>query len=361
MAATRHESEPELTTLKNGGRPENAIQSAQYPVEGLNHPAIGALANLFLALFIVVIGSSLGTFLGRELGRQGCFGAFNPAPQTEPDPAQIGPAEIGKLLAGTVGGLLVFPAQALLVYCLIRRPLTGCPARRLTAGKLAFPWVWVIGLGAIATTQALWFFLGMILSRWFGQEPSGHPLNRMLVHGGAVGLFLVALQGCLAAPVLEEVLCRGYLQSLLGRLGFAGSASVGGAVTVVLLGLGIQTDILRGTYGYFNAMLLALFLLLPWLALWLYSLRITKNQRPSTAQEMWPMGQNDALAAILAQAQIFCALHSTAWPAPIALLPLALGLGLIRAQGATLLVCVGVHASFNALSLVMALASLWAG
>ncbi len=302
--------------------PENGPNPTGDPLD--SHAAVPALANLFLALFIWVAGTGLSGFLAQTLAEKGWF---------TPDGA-------GKIQALSAASLLVFPAQLLVLVWMLRHPQTACPPA-VFGGMRPKGWlVLLAGGGAILASHGLWFGLGFVFTCFFGQNPESHPLNQLLSQGGKTGLILVALQGCMVAPVLEEILCRGYLQSLLGRLGFRTTVGIGMLVALMLLGFGLSPEKFQGAFGKFNGFLIGLLLIIPWLVL-------------SWAGHSLGEGRL-AWAAVVAQAQIFSGLHASSWPAPVALLPLAIGLGWVRAQGQNLALCVLVHSAFNLVSLILA-------
>ena len=58
---------------------------------------------------------------------------------------------------------------------------------------------------------------------------------------------------------------------------------------------------------------------------------------------------------------IFAGLHFQQWPAPIALFPLSLMLGYVYQRTGSLFASMAMHATFNGVSMVIALLALWSG
>ena len=304
------------------------------------HPGISALANLFLVLFLWVAGSGLAVFLGQELAAKGYFSGPNPGTSTNDGPLSVQGKKVSKLLATGAATLLVFPAQLLLLVALMRHPATGCPNHPFQPERSAPLGVLGIGLAAVGASHVAWMGLGFCLNRVFLQEPEIHPLSTLLQNGGRWGMVLVALQGCLVAPVMEEALCRGYLMTLLATMQAGIRSLVGVVVSLLLLGFALDLGKFQGLYGWFNGGLLAGLLVLPVVTVWLAPVPDQNNRA------VW--------CGIIAQAQIFSCLHASTWPAPVALMSLAFGLGWMRASGQPLVACVVVHALFNLVSLLMA-------
>lgn len=306
------------------------------------HPVIPALANLFLVLFLWVAGSGLAVFLGQQLVSKGYFSFSGPVSVAEHDPLGSGVEgkKISRLLATGAATLLVFPAQVLLLMAMMRHPATGCPNHPFQEGRSP-PWaVLGIGLAALVASHLAWIGLGFCLNLFSLDGPRAHPLSTLLSHGGQWGLVLVALQGCLVAPVMEEILCRGYLMTLLATLRAGTRSLVGVVVSLFLLGFALDLFKFQGLYGWFSGGLLVGMVVLPVVAVWLTPIH-DPNRRA-----VW--------CGIVAQAQIFACLHASAWPAPAALMALAFGLGWMRASGQSLVACMGIHALFNLVSLLMA-------
>ena len=304
------------------------------------HPAIPALANLFLVLFLWVAGTALAVFLGQELLKKGYFSTFQPDSLTPEDPTGTQAKKVSRMIAIGTANILVFPAQVLLLMAMMRHPATGCPSGTCPGGRPSTRAIFWVGLLSVIGSHVLWMLLGIGLNRFFSQGPEAHPLSFLLVRGGRWGLALVALQGCLIAPVLEEVLCRGYLMALLSSCRPKTNGLVGMVVSLVLVGFAMDSAQFQGNLGWFNGALLAALLVLP-----VFFLRMVRFQDPDRLG-LW--------SGIVAQAQIFACLHASSWPAPVALMPLALGLGWIRASGQSLSVCVVVHSLFNLVSLLLA-------
>lgn len=117
----------------------------------------------------------------------------------------------------SVGAIAATPAAIAVLWIAIRK------AGRGFTEYLALNWPRpseiMIGLGVMVVIVFLKGLLTYLVIG--GQEPS---TNAYFVGGGAGGLLLTLVAGCIAAPVLEELVVRGFMfrgwsQTLLGPIG----------------------------------------------------------------------------------------------------------------------------------------------
>jgi membrane protease YdiL (CAAX protease family) len=192
-----------------------------------------------------------------------------------------------------------------------------------------------------------WLFLTPLcyLIFWGIQQPfledaigplSPHLLQYLFEHGPTLWEWIVlVLVTVVAAPVVEEILIRGILQPLMVKQPLLADATV---ITGLLVAIGI--GLYRGYYNV-NALLPILFLigagggylLFEWLMQpWL--------PRPGAAR------------AIFAASLVFATMHYDAWPSPIPLFFLALGLGFVSYRTQSLWGAILMHSLFNLVNFV---------
>lgn len=168
-----------------------------------------------------------------------------------------------------------------------------------------------------------------------------HPLTQM---GGrdALDRFLFALQACVAAPVIEEVMFRGLLLSWTtgGRERHACRLPQPPVAPPVVrpwlvMGFGILFAATSGKTGpVVFAGLLAAGLGVVWVT-------VRRGKRH--------------VRGIYATAAFFALIHASVWPSPIPLFVLGLGLGWLAARTRGVLAPILVHGLFNAVSAVFVL------
>jgi membrane protease YdiL (CAAX protease family) len=205
----------------------------------------------------------------------------------------------------------------------IRRPgLAGSVALAVIAWAVLLLVVLGVHFGVILAFDAL------------GWPIEEHPLTQLTAERPRLDQILFALQACVAAPLLEEVLFRGVLLPwLLGRayrpwpvLGVAvllGAALAGGNDFGVLL---------RGPTLFAAALVGG----------WAVLAAVLPRKRRT-----W--------GAIYASAALFAVVHSGVWPSPIPLFVLGLGLGWLAVRTRGVLVPTIVHGLFNAVSVLLVL------
>jgi membrane protease YdiL (CAAX protease family) len=190
----------------------------------------------------------------------------------------------------------------------------------------------------------------------------------------------VAFQVCLAVPLIEEILFRGLLQtwlrqaSLLGHLAVVLATSIRAAygvayydstagVDVIDAGPGVFAVLLTGGYLYSLYRLKRIFdLSKDEIRAWkpipfdlspeddffetLADVRRQDEQRQQAWREM--MSQ----LSVYGSTMLFAILHVDAWPAPIALFVMGLGLGALARRTQSLIGPIVFHAAFNLVAFI---------
>jgi membrane protease YdiL (CAAX protease family) len=180
----------------------------------------------------------------------------------------------------------------------------------------------------------------------YGKE--GHLLEG-LVQGQPllVDWILLFFSATIAAPILEELLFRGVLQPWLATRRHGGDMAMAAAFITALLMRGDkmvaalyhndQAKLLPGLEpALFVLATVPLYLLAPWL--------------------FRPIIRNaDTVRAIFGTALFFAMWHSSAWPSPIPLFFLALGLGWLVYRTQSLVPSMVLHGLFNSVACVVLL------
>jgi membrane protease YdiL (CAAX protease family) len=191
---------------------------------------------------------------------------------------------------------------------------------------------------------------------------------------------LVAFQACLAAPVIEEVLFRGLLQSwlrqtsLLGHLAVVLATLIRAAFGVAYYDAASGMDVIDGGPVVFAVLLVGGYI---------YSLYRLKRIFDLSDDEMrvWKpiridvppedeiiedaaevLGQDEkrhqawqemtSQLSVYGSAMLFAILHVDAWPAPIALFVMGIGLGILARSTQSLIGPIVFHAAFNLVAFI---------
>lgn len=175
------------------------------------------------------------------------------------------------------------------------------------------------------------------------EKPSVHPVETVLLHGGTGETWLLALFTVLiAAPLLEELLFRGFLQQVM-----VNSPELADLTLLATL-VGI---IVSGTTQVWEEGALRN----AWPILLLIGtgsgyLAFERLLRP------W-VPQPGAARAIYATSLVFALLHVSSWPTPVPLFFLSLGLGYLGYRTQSLIGPVVAHSLFNLTTLLELAAS----
>lgn len=214
--------------------------------------------------------------------------------------------------------VIAFPFQLLSVYGLLWHTSRvkpweiGFPGRNLRKQLLQ-------GLGfAVVLIPVVygvnWLTLEAI--RWLGTEPQEHGFTKLYREGlRPIEWLLLLVAAIVVAPVWEELFFRGLIQPLVTAEGWQTHWGV--------MGVGIGIAFLHGSgAGVAAVVTTGLWWVLP---------------------SRW--------RGIYAGAVLFAFVHSSAWPSPIPLMLLALGLGRLACNGLT--GAIMLHAMFNGVACVM--------
>jgi membrane protease YdiL (CAAX protease family) len=252
-----------------------------------------------------------------------------------PDAAQDSSSLLDSALAfpfvlGTIG-LLLYLAHVAHGYP-FRRTLVRFFLRNFRANVGAGYLVWLIVCPVVLLVNTASVLVYTALT---GEAPREHPLVRALhQEPGLVPWILVFLNAVVLAPILEEVLFRGVLQSWMSRAGRSVDAVAGLAVLVASL------DVQKQGFGpaIFTIALLPGYLTADyWARPWL--------PRPGAGR------------AVYGSALLFAAFHSSNWPAPVPLFLLGIGLGCLAYRTQSLIGPIFMHGLFNAVACVLLLLS----
>jgi membrane protease YdiL (CAAX protease family) len=243
-----------------------------------------------------------------------------------------------------------FPLQALTIPLLlahlhgIRPGQLGLTARRWGANLgrgfllwlLLSPVVWTLNW-AVAT----------LYDRWLPGGPEEmsqrlHPFHRLSKQGLFPSeWFLLVFAAVVVAPVLEELLFRGVIQSWCARAAWCSHAALALAGAFALTSH--QDQLVRAWQGDGEGLVQAgapgLFILA------LVPLYVWACCR----------GNPKFPAPVFATSALFAAIHSFAWPSPVALFVLALGLGQLARRTGSLAGPILCHSLFNAVSCLILL------
>jgi membrane protease YdiL (CAAX protease family) len=181
------------------------------------------------------------------------------------------------------------------------------------------------------------------LDSWYTQvlhvSPTEHQLTVVAKHALPVDRVLIFITAVVAAPLLEELLFRGFLQPWFIRRRAGGVLAVIFALGLALIVSYDQIDAALTTADWRGLMLSlqpAAFVLLLAPVL-LLTRRMTRPE---------------AAAGIFGTAVLFAAAHSSVWPSPVPLLPLGIVLGWLAYRTKSLVGPIVLHALFNTIACV---------
>lgn len=191
---------------------------------------------------------------------------------------------------------------------------------------------------------------------------------------------LVAFQACLAAPLIEEVLFRGLLQNWLPQASLLGH-SVIMLTTLVVAARGIayhdaatDMDVIDGGPVVFAVLLVGGYLYVLYRLKCAFALsgeevrawhpisidltpeddffETTAEVRRLDQQRQESWREITSAFSVYGSAMLFAMLHVDAWPAPIALFVMGLGLGFLARRTQSLLGPIVFHAAFNLVAFI---------
>jgi membrane protease YdiL (CAAX protease family) len=206
----------------------------------------------------------------------------------------------------------------------------GVTGRRAWSGVSAGMLAWV------ALTPVV-FGIHWAINAIYGQlwgKPVEHTLERILGNGAMPAEWiLVTIQAVIVAPLFEEFFFRGLLQPWLARYWWGGLLGV-----IMALGIAfVATPIGWGPAALGVALLVV------------YVARLAPAPDQAVADNRDPFPRQ----AIYGSSALFAMTHVGAWPTPIPLFFLAIGLGWLAYRTRGLAAPVVCHAFFNAVSIVV--------
>jgi membrane protease YdiL (CAAX protease family) len=198
-------------------------------------------------------------------------------------------------------------------------------------GLIAQRWLENSSLGVLAGIGLTPVVLGVhALTNWvyvrIAGAPPEHPLSEMANHqASSLELVMLIFTAVCAAPILEELFFRGLLQPWFASRPYGGSVAMVLALAVPIEGLPQIAPFI------FVAVMVPGYLIVEHLA--------------------WPLLKvPHAARAIYGSALVFAASHYFAWPTPIPLFILGLGLGYLAFRTQSLVAPIVLHAFFNGVS-----------
>lgn len=184
---------------------------------------------------------------------------------------------------------------------------------------------------------AYWAFLRL--------APEEHPLTRLTREQPlAIEWGLLVLAAVLVAPLMEELLFRGIVQTWLAQRPWGGALALAGSLAMALLTRAeklVQAAQERDPGAVLGELQPALFVLV------------------MVPGYLWVCrgGRSAAAGAIYGTAMLFALSHAFAWPTPIPLFVLGMGVGFLAYRRQSLLGPIVLHALFNAVACVLLFSS----
>jgi membrane protease YdiL (CAAX protease family) len=244
--------------------------------------------------------------------------------------------------------LLAFPFQ-LGTIPLLLRALSGTQPRQL--GITGDRWGSNIAVGAIGwiaftpLTYVVLYICAVFMKIVVHVDPEEHKLLEQMGPGSTLlDRILACTVGCVAAPLLEELMFRGMLQPWFAARRWGGHLAMSCSLIAAVV---FRMSHYRRTWAegwgpFFNELGPVLFVLavVPvYLLIWLRY----RNDRSASG----------ALPAVFGTSLLFATMHSSVWPHPVPLFFLALGLGLAAFRTQSLVPSVVMHSLFNSLPFVL--------
>ncbi len=277
----------------------------------------------------------------------------SPNPQGAPLPPAVTPQAVALVFlafilwqftqASLLASALTFPILFAAVVFLLPEVAGVRPEQvRLTLRRLGRNCLWGVVGWLLLTPVCLALFGGVIAL--YGSEAASnvreHPFVQMAQHGMSLPeWFLLIFTATVSAAAMEELLFRGAVQSLLEqRVGLSHAIVL---TLALLLSIPVKED------GWAAAWSLGGWRLALHLAPVLFMLALVVIYLL-----VWRLVRRPAAPAIIATSALFAAVHSFAWPAPLPLFVLALGLGWLAHRTRSLVGPVVLHSLFNAVACV---------
>jgi len=247
--------------------------------------------------------------------------------------------ETQQLRHGLWSATLALPFQVAGIFLLLRRTWPaqlGWTTQRTGQNVLVGFLYWLLLMPGV-----LWF--NLLVGRWYerlsASEPEQHAIQRLVESTATRPDWLLAvLTALVAAPLIEELLYRGLLQSWLTGEGRRGDIIVTLALALAIFIRG--EDLLRSIQAQ-DVGQLQLELQPAAFVLALLPIYLTLRWRGLTVA-----------SGIFAGALFFAMVHSGVWPSPVPLLPLGLTLGYLAWRTHSLVGPIVLHALFNSVALL---------
>lgn len=248
-------------------------------------------------------------------------------------------------------------------------------------------WPANLALGAVGFMASMPIVIGIFAVLALTVGARDHPMTQLARHNPpAWEWVLLAFQATVAAPLLEEILLRGILQSWLRRASLVGHLTMLTFALFLLSGALLTTDAEKSVVFNFEQVPPALFglALAAGYGFWMYSLANRFGLRDTEVQAWQPeptapiqdgltsdeqaresrrearerdeqqarrWEQANAYLAIFGSAVMFAVVHP-AWPAPVPLFLLGLLLGWLYHRTQSLVGPIALHALFNLVSFI---------
>jgi membrane protease YdiL (CAAX protease family) len=231
-------------------------------------------------------------------------------------------------------------------------------------------------LGWILLTLPVYFLNAVVVyvnQFVFQVSQEAHPLTRLLSEVPATrDIVVIVLTAVVAAPVLEELFFRGLLQPWFGRS--HKSSLVGLGIAFVLALEQREGKIVAGWQNagwlgaaqeaqalFFVAAMVPGYFLTRRVTGWVMQLWLSRRNTAGMPMHPRSVGRRTncavrAAGGIYSASLLFAAAHSFAWPEPVSLFVLALGLGFLRYRTQSLTGPILLHALFNGVACVALLA-----
>ena len=241
----------------------------------------------------------------------------------------------------------VFDTILLILLPLLLCATSPTPLRDL---GLSFKRWWLqAAVGMIALLAAAPVLYGLQFGMMRIWESRAHPLQKMVLDEYAPGVVQLAiLTAVIVAPLCEEMMFRGILQSWLVRLGPRRRRDLKPVLVETLAINSIDSSIPVA----------------PWTSeseQWSPDDVDPKiSDAPALAPEDSPEPPRSGLAGIVLTSLIFAGVHAAQWPAPIAIFVLSVVIGCVYHRTGSLIAAVCMHATFNGLATLTLLGSLLA-
>lgn len=241
---------------------------------------------------------------------------------------------------------LAFPFQAisipLVFWLMLRWPPSriGLTLRRFRRNLAAGVVGWLL---LTPPVLALNFLITYLYGLWTTVGTQEHPLTELAEHGiRPFEEILLVAAAVVAAPVLEEMMFRGVIQRWVVRWPGGNLLALAAALAVAFWSR--HEEFIQG-WGQWDATFI---LELAPVGFVLAMLPVYGIVRACSRTSVGP--------GIFAASLLFAAVHSFAWPTPISLFLLALGLGYLFHRTGSLVGPMVLHALFNAVTCVVLLA-----